>query len=192
MIVSPAVVRRAPDDWLMWSVNSGHAGCSAATTTVELRRSRDGLTWSKPAIVALAQPERWAWHIDVQWIPERAEYWALFNGKTAGGCTTAELYLATSADGVAWRTYPAPVLRAGVLPELEDVVYRSTLAYDAASDVVTLWYSGARYAGRGYAWRLAYEQRLRADLFAAVASTAPVALRALRPAAPPLTNATAP
>jgi hypothetical protein len=70
---------------------------------------------------------------------------------------------------------------------LRDVVYRSTFAYDPASDAVTLWYSGARYDAGNYIWSSAVQRRLRADLFATIstparaAATAPVAL-------PPLTN----
>ena len=44
--VSPTVVRRSATDWLMWTVNAGAAGCTSSTTTVELRRSTDGLAWS--------------------------------------------------------------------------------------------------------------------------------------------------
>lgn len=32
--------------WLMWSVNPGAVGCGAST--VELRRSTDGVTWRPP------------------------------------------------------------------------------------------------------------------------------------------------
>jgi hypothetical protein len=65
MIVSPAVVRRGPEDWLMWSVNPGKEGCSAASTIVELRRSHDGVHWAPPTPVTLQQPGLSAWHIDV-------------------------------------------------------------------------------------------------------------------------------
>src|ERR1019366_5595230 len=83
--VSPAVIRGAPQaPWQMWSVNSGGAGCSAPITTIERRTSADGLNWSAPATVALAQPGQSIWHFDVQWIPARAEYWALYNTYPAG------------------------------------------------------------------------------------------------------------
>src|SRR4030095_11135029 len=101
--VSPTVVRRSPSDWLMWTVNSGPVGCGSSNTTVELRRSADGTTWSSPTTVSLSQPGVFPWHLEVQWIPSRAEYWAMFNGKVAGSCTTDALYLATSPDGITWR-----------------------------------------------------------------------------------------
>lgn len=188
--VSPTVVRRSASDWLMWTVNSGPTGCTSSSTSVELRRSTDGVTWSPPTTVSMSQSGVYPWHLEVQWIPARGEYWAMFNGKVAGSCTTDALFVATSADGVAWRTYRSPVLRRGAIPELADVVYRSTFAYDAERDVVSLWYSGARFTNRGYEWRVAFERRPRTELFDGVAR-ADVAFQ-LRSTAPPLTNATAP
>jgi hypothetical protein len=188
--VSPTVVRRSPNDWLMWSVNSGATGCSSSTTTVELRRSTDGLTWSYPTTAMLSQPGVFPWHLEVQWIPARQEYWALYNGKVAGSCTTDALYIATSADGIAWKTYRSPILRRGAIPEFADVVYRATFAYDPQRDVVSLWHSGARFTNRGYEWHAAFERRPRAELFEDVARLE--VTFAAPSTAPPLTNATAP
>ena len=188
--VSPTVVRRSATDWLMWSVNAGAAGCTSSSTTVELRRSTDGLAWSSPTRVTLTQPGVYPWHLEVQWLPSRQEYWALYNGKLDGSCTTDALYLATSADGVMWKTYAAPILRRGALPELADIVYRATFSYDPQRDLVSLWHSGARYTSRGYEWHAAFERRRRTDLFEAAERLQAVA--ALPPNTPPLTNATAP
>jgi hypothetical protein len=189
-LVSPAVVRVAAHEWHLWSVSSGSAGCSASATTVEHRTSTDGIHWSAPARVTLDQPGVSPWHIDVEWLPSRGEYWALFNGKTAGSCTTPALFLATSTDGVRWTTYSAPVLARGALPELADVVYRSTLAYDAERDAVTLWYSGARFGAGRWTWRAATERITRAALLARVASGGTRWMASLAPSsAPPLLDA---
>jgi hypothetical protein len=188
-IISPSVVRRSATEWLMWSVN-GNSGCGGADTKVELRRSTNGIDWSAPEPVDLTQPGVWPWHIDVEWVPSRNEFWAVYNVKTAGTCTTAALFLATSADGVHWTTYPSPVLARGAAPELRDVVYRSTFAYDPASDEITFWYSGAKYSLGQYVWRSAVERRSRREVFAtiaAVGSGAPAASTA-PPILPPLTN----
>ena len=188
--VSPSVVRRSAGQWLMWTVNSGAVGCGSTSTTVELRRSEDGLVWSSPTTVSLSQPGVFPWHVEVQWVAARNEYWALYNGKVAGSCTTDALYLATSADGVTWTTFRSPVLRRGAIPEMADIVYRSTFAYDADRDLVSLWYSGARFTSRGYEWHAAFERRRREDLFGAIAR---VDAAFIQPStAPPLTNATAP
>ena len=176
-IVSPSVVRRAPDDWLMWAVN-GNVGCTGSSATVELRRSINGVDWSVPESVALTQPGFSPWHIDVEWIPSLDEFWALYNVKTAGSCTTTAVYLATSSDGVHWTTYPSPVLARGAKDELRDVVYRSSFAYDPSADAVTIWYSGARFDGTNYSWHSAVQRRLRADLFATIRAPARAALAA--------------
>lgn len=168
-IISPSVVRRGPAEWLMWTVN-GADGCGAASASVELRRSADGFAWSPPEPVALSHDGFFPWHIDVRWIEPLGEYWALYNVKTSGSCTTPALYLATSADGVDWTTYPSPVLSRGAIPEFAHVVYRSTLAYDETLDEVTLWYSGASYALGHWRWSAAVQRRSRAALFGALAS----------------------
>ena len=87
----------------------------------------------------------------------------MFNGKVAGSCTTNALYLATSPDGLTWRTYRSPVLRRGAIPEFADVVYRATFSYEADRDLVSIWYSGARSNARVYEWRAAFERRRRDD-----------------------------
>jgi hypothetical protein len=165
-LISPTVVRRASNDWWMWSVNGGPAGCGAATTSVELRRSSDGIHWGTPTTVDLAQPGYWAWHIDVQWIPSRDEFWAVYNGKTSGSCTTPAVFLASSPDGVTWRALPQPVLAKGTVSQFHDIVYRTTFAYDALTDAITFWYSGARYDGRQYVWSAAVERKRRSEVFA--------------------------
>ena len=187
-LVSPAVVRRGPTDWLMWSVKSG-VGCSASSTAVELRRSTNGLEWSAPEKVSLDQGGGVSpWHIEVQWIPSRNEFWAVFNGKTSGTCTTPALYLATSPDGVTWRTFASPILTRGASPELADVVYRSTFNYDEQADAVDFWYSGARYDAGSYIWHTAYQRRVRGEVFATATKKSVAAMAALAPRAniPPL------
>jgi len=193
-IVSPTIVRRGATQWLMWSVNSGVVGCGASSTSVELRRSSNGVSWSAPEQIAISDPDGFAWHIDVEWIPSRNEYWAVYPVKVAGSCTTDRLRFATSADGVHWTTYPAPLLLRGASDDLQDVVYRSTLDYDAAADVVTLWYSGAKFVDGVYRWHLAWERLSQSGLFARVNAPPSLAARDAKPAStlPELTNETAP
>ena len=195
MIVSPAIVRRSATEWLMWSVNSGVIGCGASSTTVELRRSTDGVTWNAPESTKLKDPDGSPWHIDVEWIPSRNEYWAVYPVKKPGGCTTDRLRFATSADGVTWTSYPSPVLVKGASDELRDVVYRSSIDFDATTGVVSLWYSGAKNNQGGYDWHLAWERTTVAALFARVGAPVTAAARiaiASLPKPPELTNETAP
>jgi len=186
-VVSPAVVRKGPGNWLMWTVNAGRQGGAATTTKIDLRRSTDGVNWSAPQNVSLTQPGTWPWHLDVKWIPSRFQYWAIYDGKRPGDCATDVLYMATSPDGVTWTTYPTPVLTAGATPALEDIVYRSTFAFDAADDVITFWYSGARYDGAGYTWSTVMQRRPRGEVFAQIAEPHAGATTARR-RIPPLLN----
>lgn len=192
LALSPSVVRRGPGDWLMWTVNGGSEGCGGVSATVELRRSADGTHWSAPQAVVMHATARYPWHVDVRWIPERQEFWAIFNGKQPFGCTTDALFIATSPDGVSWTTRPSPVLERGAIPEFADIVYRGSVWYDAPSDMVTFWYSGAALDGMHYKWRLAIQSLAREELFARVEQ--PWDRVPLRSGAVlvPLTNATAP
>jgi hypothetical protein len=178
-LISPTVVRRSATDWLMWSVNGGVSGCAAQATKVELRRSVDGVEWDAPTAVALDQPGGYAWHVDVKWIGPLHEYWALYNLKSPGNCVTPAVYLATSPDGLQWTTYPRPVLQRGAITAFADVVYRSSFVYTKADDMVTFYYSGARWDGAHYVWSGAIQRRSRRALFAGL-QAAPT-LRLLRP-----------
>ena len=173
-IVSPAVVRGSPAaPWTMFSVNSGADGCVARGTVVERRTSDDGERWSAPVATDLAEPGQVPWHIDVQWIPSRGEYWALYNTYPSGGsCTTDALRLARSVDGLHWRSFPSPVLRSGVSDAFRDVVYRSTFVVDEGGEHVTFWFSGASYATGDYVWRAATGTRRVEDLLRDVAQPA--------------------
>jgi hypothetical protein len=164
-IISPAVARRSPNDWLMWSINGGPLGCNASATHLELRRSTDGRNWSKPEPLALAHGSLTPWHLEVQWLPTRNEFWALYNVKQPGGCATPALFLATSTDGETWSPMAAPVLVKGRTPAFQDIVYRSTFSYRPGTDDVLLWYSGARFQGGRWVWAAAVERRTRAGLF---------------------------
>ena len=165
-LVSPSIVRVSQGNWHMWSVNAGGAGCSSATTAVDHRTSVDGLHWSRPDTVHVTAPDQLPpWHIDVLWVAELREFWALYNEKDPGSCATQALRLSTSPDGITWTERRTPVLRAGVTPEFRDIVYRSTMEYDARTDMVTLWYSGARRDDEAWTWNAAVERRSRLGLF---------------------------
>jgi len=170
-IISPTVVRKSATDWLMWSINGGPNGCSGDHASVELRRSKDGISWSAPTPIDLKNGDLMPWHIDVEWIPELAQYWALYPAKSAGSCATREIFLATSIDGVQWTTYPTPVLTSGELNELRDIVYRSTFTYVADADEVRFWFSGANALDdRSFNWRTVFQRRKREDVFTRVSS----------------------
>jgi hypothetical protein len=158
-LISPAVVYRGPGDWWMWSIDGGKEGCSALTSGLELRRSTDGLHWGRPVAAPLEHDGFTPWHIDVQWIPSRRQFWAVYNGKLTRSCTTPALFLATSPDGIVWTPIREPLVRKGAIPAFQDVVYRSTFRYDAGSDDLWLWISGARFDFDRWTWSTALQRR---------------------------------
>ncbi len=128
-IVSPSTVRGAPHaPWIMWAVNAGPQGCSATSTTVDRRTSTDGLNWSAPIVTDLSQPGQVIWHIDVEWIPARSEYWAIYNTYPTGGKLLDALALCGSQRRrrTHWTASPSPIARSGVTADFADIIYRST------------------------------------------------------------------
>lgn len=162
-LLSPSVVRRGQGDWWMWSVNGDREGCSARAAWLEVRRSKDGLSWGGPTAIDLAHDGLYPWHVEVQWIPSRAEYWAVYNAKQSGSCTTPALFLATSRDGVTFSPIRHPIVARGDIPAFKDIVYRSAFAYDPAADDLRLWVSGARF-DRKWTWTTYLVRKHRGSL----------------------------
>jgi hypothetical protein len=183
--VSPSVVRRGPGQWEMWTVDAGELGCRNSTTSVTLRRSADGVRWSPPSPVDLAVPVEGfsPWHIEVQWLPSRNEYWAVYNAKIASNCATTVLFLATSPDGVTWTSRPIPLLVAGEIAELRSIVYRTAFIYSAATDIVTFWFSGAARPtpSSDIVWSTVVKRYRRADVYARTGGQTLGALRIPKP-----------
>ena len=169
-VLSPSVVRRASGDWWMWSVNGDTEGCSAATAWLEVRRSSDGISWGGPTRITLSHDGLYPWHVEVQWIPSREEFWALYNAKRSGSCTTPALFLATSGDGTTFVPIRRPVVAKGEHPAFKDIVYRSTFSYDPAADDLRLWVSGARYEESRWTWSTFLIRKHRTGLFNPLAS----------------------
>jgi hypothetical protein len=188
-LVSPTVVRRSENEWLMWSVN-GRGGCQGVTSNIDLRRSTNGIDWTDPVPVSLAASGGLTpWHVFVRWIPGRNEYWAVYNVKNSESCSTPALYLATSPDGMTWQTYPSPVLARGTVPELRDIVYRAAFEYHESSDVITFWFSGAQYDGAQFVWTTMVERQKGATVFAKISASTPASIRIQpRIKIPPLLN----
>ncbi|MEO5799227.1 MAG: hypothetical protein ABIZ70_05060 [Gemmatimonadales bacterium] len=164
-VVSPAVVRRSATDWLMWAVDAGSYGCTSSATKMVLRRSVDGITWGPPVDASLSSGAPMPWHLDVQWIPSRQEYWAMYSAKPIGSCGPPAMMFARSADGVTWVVNDAPIVSRGMHQQIADVVYRATFRYDAATDDLRLWISGATGTGGVYHWHTVYERIKAATLF---------------------------
>jgi hypothetical protein len=166
-LISPAIVRESASSWRMWSVSATAQGCNSQFSDMELnqRRSTDGITWSKPEPVVLRVPGRVPWHLDVQYIPAKREYWALVAAYPDGtSCSRTAIYFASSPDGTDWTVAPFPLLGPSEFAPLNDLVYRSTFHYHEASDAVSVWFSGARVGTGGFHFATASARYSYADL----------------------------
>lgn len=179
-VISPAIVRESASAWRMWSVSALERGCTSYMSGVELqqRRSTDGVTWGDPASVTLRVPGRVPWHLDVQYIPAKKEYWALVAAYPDGAtCSQTAIYFARSADGTSWTVAPNPLLGAYEFAPLNDLVYRSTFHYHEASDAVTVWFSGARIGSGGFHFATASARYHYDDLIRRVSGPSPMIIQ---------------
>lgn len=148
--VSPSLIIERDRQAKIWYVRTGAEGCNSASSSVQLRVAmpdtnsryeRSG--WSAPTTVSLGVPGFVVWHLDVASLPNNAGYVALIVAYAKGlTCGASELWLATSPDGIAWKSYPMPVLwRTMKLAKRRAIStwYRGTLRYDAVTDSLHLW-----------------------------------------------------
>ncbi|MGE5113679.1 MAG: hypothetical protein ACM3JB_22680 [Acidobacteriaceae bacterium] len=151
--LSPTV-QRLGNEYMMWSVNSGTVGCTASSTSVELRTSPDGIHWSEPQTTGLVQPNYRIWHINVKWIPATHEFLALYSAfqKT---CANDSLFLARSPDGMHWKTSAAPLLVPNPGHWDGIAIYRATGFLDPRTLSFRVWYSAEGTMG----WRLGYTDK---------------------------------
>lgn len=148
--ISPSLIIERDRQAKIWYVRAGVDGCVSTTSSVELRvampdsnSNYEQSSWSVPKPVSLNIPGFVVWHLDVASLGRNAGYIALVVGYAKGvGCSESELWLATSPDGIVWRTYPMPVLwRTMKLARRRSINtwYRGTLRYDAVTDSLHLW-----------------------------------------------------
>jgi hypothetical protein len=148
--VSPSLIIERDRQAKIWYVRTGPDGCNSTSSSVQLRvampdtNSRyERSDWSAPVSVSLGIPGFVTWHLDIASLPNNAGYVALIVAYAKGlTCGTSELWLATSPDGIAWKSYPMPVLwRTMKLAKKRAIStwYRGTLRYDAVTDSLHLW-----------------------------------------------------
>jgi len=175
-IISPAIVRESASSWRMWSVSAIAQGCYSLPGEMELtqRRSNDGMAWGDPKPVNLRVPGRVPWHLDVQYVAAKREYWALIAAYPEGtSCSRTSIYFARSVDGTDWSVAPTPLLGPYEFAPLNDLVYRSTFHYHEASDAVSVWFSGARLGDGGFHFATASARYPYAELIRRVGNASP-------------------
>jgi hypothetical protein len=164
-LVSPAVVLPPHRRPKLFYVDSGRRGCEARETSVTMRRWMGDLhdddalidgQWSAAVPTDLAGPPGWTvWHLDVTWVDDRGEYWAIFPAYRAEeGCSHTDLFMARSHNGVTWEVLADPVLRRGDVAWADGALYRASLEYDAARQMFRVWFSAQSLGGQ---WRIGHE-----------------------------------
>jgi hypothetical protein len=164
-LVSPAIVIAPGHRPRLFVVNTGNRGCNSRVNYVDVRRwsgSRTGATaavgrgWGAPVRTGLEAPDRHIiWHIDVTWVESRQEYWAVFPAYASdASCSTNDLYIARSRDGVSWTTLAQPLIARTDAPFVAKTLYRSSLVWNEASGLFQVWFTGV---GDDDKWHLGYQ-----------------------------------
>ncbi len=157
-LVSPSIVLPTSRRAKLFYVDAGLAGCSSHQSAVGMRRwmgnlHRDdalvGSGWSAAVHTDLNGPPGFLiWHLDVIWVDERQEYWAVFPAYPADAdCNRADLFMARSRDAVHWQVLADPVLRRGDVAWGGSTLYRASLEYDAEASQFRVWFSARSAAG---------------------------------------------
>ncbi len=151
--ISPSLVIDHDRSANVWYVRAGSEGCASASSSVVLRTALpdsdqriDEAGWSPAIPVKLSIPSSVVWHLDVASLGPDAGYIALVVAYARGTtCAASDLWLATSDDGVTWKTSAMPLFWRGMSMARQrgmSTWYRGTLRYDAAGDSLHVWPSG--------------------------------------------------
>jgi hypothetical protein len=149
--VSPTVGKVA-STYFMWSVDPND--CEATSSTVTYRMSADGLNWSNPQSTNMAQDDYVIWHININYVPSKNEWWAAVTAYPRGQdcCTNTRLFFSKSGDGIHWTPYGKPILSASASGWDDSQIYRSSFLFDAQNNEIQVWYSAADPE----AWRIGF------------------------------------
>ncbi|MEP6591154.1 MAG: hypothetical protein ABJC19_08215 [Gemmatimonadota bacterium] len=188
-IVSPTVASRPNAPPSVWYVDAGNRKCRARITRVlmqegpgmhALEQAQPEVGWGATQSVGLVQPGFSVWHLDVIWVAERSEYWAIYPANRNFSCRGRELFFARSRDGISWTTYRTPVLRRRDADWMGASLYRGSLLYDAKRDVIRIYFSAS---APGSIWQIGYMEYRVKDFLAGLENGAGAASVAMpRPA----------
>jgi hypothetical protein len=147
--VSPTLIIKPNRLARMWYVRSGPSGCQATASSVSLRTAQlsivdyfENAKWSDPIPVKMSIPGYVIWHMDIDDLP-RGGYIAFIAAFPVGtSCSNSDMWLATSADGLTWRSFAIPIMWRGMKIARTRAIstwYRGTIRYDAVGDTLHLW-----------------------------------------------------
>jgi hypothetical protein len=142
--VSPAVTQGADGLTRVFYVDAGPGGCNTAASTIKMRTavsdtaSLGAIQFGPEVTTDLAQPGYIIWHIKIRYVPALKEYIAMYvafaQTTGIGYCASDDLFLATSADGLHWKSYNAPMIDHLDKRFSFMSMYRSSFNYDPATD----------------------------------------------------------
>lgn len=173
-IVSPTIASRPGAAPAVWYVDAGNRKCRERVTRVmmqdgpgmrALEQARPETGWGTPREVGMLQPGFSVWHLDVTWVPERNEYWAIYPANRSYSCNGRDLFFARSSDGVTWTTYRVPVLKRNDADWVRGSLYRGSLLYDASRDAIRIYLSAS---APGSIWHLGVVEYRFKDFLAAL------------------------
>ncbi|MFI7681000.1 DUF2341 domain-containing protein [Actinophytocola sp. NPDC049390] len=125
LYIAPTIVKQG-STYHLWAVNSGTGAARTAS-------SANGLSFANSQAVYLADA---VWHFDVEFIPDRNEYWMFLDyPSTPEGI----IRFARSTNRVNWTTYANPALTYS--GGWDKSLYRSSFTFDPVTNQVRLWYS---------------------------------------------------
>jgi len=198
-IVSPSFTLGHDGVPRMYSVST--RGCAnvasdnaAAPNHLEVRFATDyvpgkrleELHYGEPVAVQMTQPNFVPWHTEVRWVPEIGLYLGLMTDFALGdNCLADDLFLATSADGVNFTTYPHALMwRKNPWHQFQSV-YRSTFVYDAQHDYLRIWLSVHTLASQWTLWYMTVDRTVLLERLEELRATEPWPMQAVRVQARP-------
>lgn len=166
--VGPSTVLVAGRRPRMWYIDAGPDGCRSAVNRLKLRvathtrlpgTTPNDLPWPDPVETDLHQAGHVLWETDVDYIPTKREYWAVYPAYplAEGTCSHDDLFFARSRDGLVWNTYSVPFMRRGVAAWAAGTLYKSTFLYDPAHNVLRVWFSAMARDGTWHLGFVAYD-----------------------------------
>jgi hypothetical protein len=184
--ISPSLIIEDDHTANVWYVRAGVEGCDASKSTVVMRTAMpdsgeriDQATWSAAKTVNLSILGSVIWHLDVESLPGGRGYVALVVAYPRGsGCASSDLWLATSSDGINWRTFAMPLMWRGMAAARKRSIstwYRGTLQYDERTDSLHVWPSGLS----GPNWTIFHTAFKLSDMLGLLSAAQPGDLKAL-------------
>jgi hypothetical protein len=127
--LSPAVVRLDANHFYMLMTD--------VSQNIYRFESSDGMNWGAPQLINYAEH---AWHLNVEYIPSKAEFWMITLDNYSGG----NIAWAVSKDGLNWENFPNRRIMMPSAGAWDDTLYRSCFVYHEDTDLLEIWYSAHR------------------------------------------------